>query len=429
MVKKLLCMLIAAALLCTPALAAAAPEHPVAAKGAILYELNTDTILLEQNADARLYPASITKLMTALVALEFGNTEDIITVPAEAVDGLFELGSASYLLAGEEISFMDLLDYMLIASGNDAANAMAIHISGSIEAFVELMNNRAQALGCTNTHFVNPHGLHDEDHYTSARDLLYIAKAAMENPTIAEIVARDEVVLPITNKHPQTTTKYTTNYLISKKSTRDYYYEGAIGIKTGTTTPAGLCLVAACVKGDYTYYTVVLGAEKGEDGEKTQFIETAKLFDYGVENFSQQVMLSSSEPIAEVPVRLSNEKDCVVVTPSENITAMLPNAFETSDLKLDYTVEEDVVAPVKAGDVLGKLTVSYEGKSWQLDLIASSDASRSTVLYVLDRITGFFSSTAFKIIVASIVGLIAIFIVYAILVNRRHARQRRRRRH
>lgn len=429
MVKKLLCMLIAAALLCTPALAAAAPEHPVAAKGAILYELNTDTILLEQNADARLYPASITKLMTALVALEFGNTEDIITVPAEAVDGLFELGSASYLLAGEEISFMDLLDYMLIASGNDAANAMAIHISGSIEAFVELMNNRAQALGCTNTHFVNPHGLHDEEHYTSARDLLYIAKAAMENPTIAEIVAKDEVVLPITNKHPQTTTKYTTNYLISKKSTRDYYYEGAIGIKTGTTTPAGLCLVAACVKGDYTYYTVVLGAEKGEDGEKTQFIETAKLFDYGAENFSQQVMLSSSEPIAEVPVRLSNEKDCVVVTPSENITAMLPNAFETSDLKLDYTAEEDVVAPVKAGDVLGKLTVSYEGKSWQLDLIASSDASRSTVLYVLDRITGFFSSTAFKIIVASIVGLIAIFIVYAILVNRRHARQRRRRRH
>lgn len=429
MVKKLLCMLIAAALLCTPTLAAAAPEHPVAAKGAILYELNTDTVLLEQNADARLYPASITKLMTALVALEFGNTEDIITVPAEAVDGLFELGSASYLLAGEEISFMDLLDYMLIASGNDAANAMAIHISGSIEAFVELMNNRAQALGCTNTHFVNPHGLHDEDHYTSARDLLYIAKAAMENPTIAEIVARDEVVLPITNKHPQTTTKYTTNYLISKKSTRDYYYEGAIGIKTGTTTPAGLCLVAACVKGDYTYYTVVLGAEKGEDGEKNQFIETAKLFDYGAENFSQQVMLSSSEPITEVPVRLSNEKDCVVVTPSENITAMLPNAFETSDLKLDYTVQEDVVAPVKAGDVLGKLTVSYEGKSWQLDLIASSDASRSTVLYVLDRITGFFSSTAFKIIVASIVGLIVIFIVYAILVNRRHARQRRRRRH
>ena len=427
MVKKIICLLFAAVLLVTPALAATAPEHPVAAKGAILYELNTDTVLLEQDADARLYPASTTKLMTALVAMEYGNPEDIMPVPAEAVDGLFELGSASYLLAGEEISFMDLMEYMLIASGNDAANAMAIHISGSISAFADLMNNRAQELGCTNTHFVNPHGLHDEEHYTSARDLLRIAKAAMENPTIAEIVAKDEVVLPITNKHPQTTTKYTTNYLISRKSTREYYYEGAIGIKTGTTTPAGLCLVAACVKGDYTYYTVVLGAEKGENGERNQFIETAKLFDYGAENFSQQVMLSSSEPIAEVPVRLSNEKDSVVVTPSENITAMLPNAFETSDLTMKYTVEESVAAPVQAGDVLGKLTVSYEGKTWQLDLVASSDAARSTVLYILDRITGFFASTAFKIIVASIVALIVILVVYVILVNRRRAKRRRRR--
>ena len=427
MVKKIICLLFAAVLLATPALAATAPEHPVAAKGAILYELNTDTVLLEQDADARLYPASTTKLMTALVAMEYGNPEDIITVPAEAVDGLFELGSASYLLAGEEISFMDLMEYMLIASGNDAANAMAIHISGSISAFADLMNNRAQELGCTNTHFVNPHGLHDEEHYTSARDLLRIAKAAMQNPTIAEIVAKDEVVLPITNKHPQTTTKYTTNYLISRKSTREYYYEGAIGIKTGTTTPAGLCLVGACVKGDYTYYTVVLGAEKGENGERNQFIETAKLFDYGAENFSQQVMLSSSEPIAEVPVRLSNEKDSIVVTPSENITAMLPNAFETSDLTMKYTVEESVAAPVQAGDVLGKLTVSYEGKTWQLDLVASSDAARSTVLYILDRITGFFASTAFKIIVASIVALIVILVVYVILVNRRRAKRRRRR--
>ena len=427
MVKKIICLLLTAVLLATPALAAAAPEHPVAAKGAILYELNTDTVLLEQDADARLYPASTTKLMTALLAMEYGNPEDIITVPAEAVDGLFEQGSASYLLAGEEISFMDLMEYMLIASGNDAANAMAIHISGSISAFADLMNNRAQELGCTNTHFVNPHGLHDEEHYTSARDLLRIAKAAMQNPTIAEIVAKDEVVLPITNKHPQTTTKYTTNYLISRKSTREYYYEGAIGIKTGTTTPAGLCLVGACVKGDYTYYTVVLGAEKGENGERNQFIETAKLFDYGAENFSQQVMLSSSEPIAEVPVRLSNEKDSVVVTPSENITAMLPNAFETSDLTMKYTVEESVAAPVQAGDVLGKLTVSYEGKTWQLDLVASSDAARSTVLYILDRITGFFASTAFKIIVASVVALIVILVVYVILVNRRRAKRRRRR--
>ena len=149
MFKKIFCLVLAAVLCCTPALAAPAPEHHVAAKAAILYELSTDTVLLEQDADMKLFPASTTKLMTAIVAMEYGNPQDVVTVTAEAVDGLFELGSASYLLAGEEIAFMDLMRYLLIGSGNDAANALAIHVSGSLDGFVELMNNKARELGCT----------------------------------------------------------------------------------------------------------------------------------------------------------------------------------------------------------------------------------------------------------------------------------------
>ncbi len=427
MLKKIFCLVLAAVLCCTPALAAPAPVHEVAAKGAILYELNTDTVLLEQDADMKLYPASTTKLLTALVALEYGNPQDVVTVTSEAIDGLYELGSASYLLNGEEIAFMDLMRYLLIGSGNDAANALAIHVSGSVENFVELMNNTAKELGCENTHFTNPHGLHNEEHYTTARDLLEICKAAMANETIAQMVAEDEVILPVTNKHDRTTTKYTTNHLISNKSTGEYYYEGAIGVKTGFTTPAGMCLVGACVKGDYTYYTVVLGAEK-IDGVDGRFAETIKLFNWGAANWSQQVMLSSSEPIAEVPVRLSSDQDAVVVRPSENITAMLPNTFETADLKLDYTLAEDVTAPVAKGDVLGSLKVTYEDKSYALDLVAASDVERSTMLYVLDRVTAFFTSTTFKIIVAAIVALIAIFVAYVILINRKRAKRRKNRR-
>ena len=428
MLKKIFCLALSAVLCCTPVLAAPAPEHRVAAKGAILYELSTDTVLLEQDADMKLYPASTTKLMTALVAMEYGNPQDVVTVTRDAVDGLYEQGSASYLLAGEEISFMDLMRYLLIGSGNDAANALAIHVSGSVENFVELMNNTARELGCTNTHFVNPHGLHDEDHYTTARDLLKISLAAMKNETITQLVAETEVVLPVTNKHDRTTTKYTTNHLISKKSTREYFYEGAIGIKTGYTTPAGMCLTAACVKGDYTYYSVVLGAEK-VDGVDGRFAETIKLFNYGAANWSQQVMLSSSEPIAEVPVRLSADQDTVVVRPSENITAMLPNTFETGDLKLDYTLEEDVAAPVQQGDVLGKLTVRYGDKSYALDLVAAASVERSTMLYVLDCVTGFFVSTTFKVIVAALVALVVIFVAYMIFINRRRAKRRKNRRH
>lgn len=429
MIKRILCFLLAAIVLTAPALAAPAPKLEVAAKGAILYEKNTDTVLFEQDADARLYPASTTKLMTAIIAMEYGNPEDVITVPREAVDGLYELGSASYLLAGEEMSFMDMMRYMIIASGNDAANAMAYHIAGSIQAFVDLMNAKAKELGCQNTHFINPHGLHDEDHYTSARDLLIIALEAMKNPIIAQLVAEDQVILPVTNKHERTTTKYSTNYLLSKKANGDYYYEDAIGIKTGTTTPAGLCLVAAAVKGDYTYYTVVLGAAKDENGKLGQYVETLRLFEYGADNFSQQVMLSSSEPIAEVPVKLSDEKDAVVLFPSENITAMLPNNFEKSDRTVEYSTVESVNAPVKAGDVLGTMTVTCDGKSYQLDLVASADVSRSTLKYTLERIKAFFTSAAFKIIVAAIVAIIVIFVGYVILINRRRAKHRRSRRH
>lgn len=428
MLKKIFCLLLTAVLCCTPALAAAAPEHQVAAKGAILYEAGTDTVLLEQDADARLYPASTTKLLTALVALEYGNPEDVVTVTGDAIDGLYEQGSASYLLRGEEIGFMDLMRYLLIGSGNDAANALAIHVAGSVAEFVELMNNTARELGCTNSHFVNPHGLHDEEHYTSARDLLTIARAAMANETIAELVRQEEVVLPITNKHDRTTTKYTTNYLISKKSTADYYYEGAIGIKTGFTTPAGMCLVAACEKGDYTYYSVVLGSEK-TDGVDGRFAETIKLFNWGAANWAQQVMLSSSEPITQAEVRLSADQDTVTLRPAESITAMLPTAFATSDLKLEYTVEEDITAPVAQGQVLGQLQVSYGDRQYTLDLVAAESVERSTLLYVLDRVTAFFTGTTFKIIVAAVLALVVIFIVYMILINRKRARRRKNRKH
>ena len=428
MLKKLCCLVLTAVLCCTSVLAAPAPIHKVNAKAAILYEVNTDTLLLEQDADMKLFPASTTKLMTALVAMEYGNPDDVVTVTNEAIDGLYEQGSASYLLNGEQIAFMDLMRYLLIGSGNDAANALAIHVSGSIEGFVDLMNNKAEELGLTNTHFCNPTGLHNEEHYTSARDLLIVTKAAMENEVIAQLVAEDEVVLPVTNKHDRTTTKYSTNYLLSKKATGEYYYEGAIGIKTGTTTPAGLCLVAGCVKGDYTYYSVVLGCEKVE-GTSMQFAETIKLFNWGAASYSQQVLLSASEPITQVPVRLGDEKDSVVVRPSESITAMLPNTYEMkTDLKMEYTLAENVTAPVKAGDVLGELTVRYEDKSYTLDLIAAADVERSTMLYVLDRITAFFTSTTFKIIVASIVALIIILVVYAILINRKRAKRRKNRR-
>lgn len=428
--KKFVCALLAAALLVLPCLAADAPT--VAAKAAILYEKSTGETLLEQNADEKLYPASTTKLLTAALALEYGNPNDVITVTKEATDQLYEQGSSVYLITGEQMPFMDMLRYLLIASGNDAANALAIHISGSLEAFVKLMNNKAQELGCTNTHFTNPNGLPDENHYTSARDLLKIALYAMENETLAGIVKEPSVTLPVTNKHAKTTTKYSTNYmLVGNKSNPSYNYEGCIGIKTGSTTAAGLCFISALQKDDLTFYTVVLGAAKGQDGSMGSFAETKKLFEYAKSNFSIQVMLRDTEPICEVPVRLAaDKKESVMLTPEESLTALLPTDFKSADLQLDYAAVQSVDAPVKEGQALGTLTVSYQGKEYgTLKLVASSAVQRSETLYIIDRITSFLGGTAFKIILAAVVALILILGGYVVFVNRRRSRRRRRGRH
>jgi D-alanyl-D-alanine carboxypeptidase (penicillin-binding protein 5/6) len=157
----------------------------LAAKGAIVGEMTTNEIVFEQNADERLYPASTTKIMTAILALEYGNLNDTVTVSGNAVKSLENSGSSVMLKEGEQMNMLNMITYLLVASGNDAANALAEHISGSIPAFVELMNNKAKELGCTNTNFVNAHGLHDENHYTTARDLLKIAQYAMTNGTFA----------------------------------------------------------------------------------------------------------------------------------------------------------------------------------------------------------------------------------------------------
>lgn len=424
--KRLICMLMIAAALLTGASAVEPPS--IDAKGAVLLELKTGTTIFEQNADEKLFPASTTKLMTALVVLEKANPEDIVTVKKEALDGLPEMGSSVFLIPGEQMPLMDMLKYLLVSSGNDAANALAMHIAGTMDDFVAMMNSKAQSLGCTNTNFTNAHGLHNENHYTTARDLSLIATAAIENKTIAEIVAMPQVKVAATNKHnAQTFT--TTNHLISKIKDGSYYYPDAIGIKTGFTTPAGYCLTAAAVKGELTYLSVVMGAAKREDGKIGSFTESIKLLDYAEKNFSVQLVVQSSDPIAEVPVKLSSERDAVVAVPEGSISALLPNDFDRTKLVINYEVAESVDAPVTKGQPLGNATFSYEGKEYgKLALVANEDIGRSQVLFIVSRITGFFGSTAFKIIVGVLLAVIVLAgaaLVAMRVTNRRRRRNRR----
>ena len=389
----------------------------LAAKGAIVGEMTTNEIVFEQNADERLYPASTTKIMTAILALEYGNLNDIVTVSGNAVKSLENSGSSVMLKEGEQMNMLNMITYLLVASGNDAANALAEHISGSIPAFVELMNNKAKELGCTNTNFVNAHGLHDENHYTTARDLLKIAQYAMKNEKIVASMQKSTIKTPVTNKHKTQTTLGNTNLLTSS-----YKQVGLIGGKTGSTTAAGYCLVAACQEDDKIYYSVLLDC----DTTTLRFSETKALFKFGKESFSVQTLLSATEPICEAPVRLSSKVDSVMLVPEHSISALLPNDFDAKAVELEYSYDKDITAPVAVGDALGKVNVRYNGHEYgQVKLVAASKVERNTLLYVLDQVTSFFSGTLFKVILIALIVLVVLFVGYVVLSNKRRKRRNR----
>lgn len=402
-------------------------EPPVAeAKAALLYEATTGEMLVAQNVDQPLYPASTTKMLTALVAMDHCAPGDMITVNKSALDGLYEQGSSSRFQAGDQMDFLSMLKYLLIASGNDAANAIAEHIAGSQAGFAVLMNQKAQALGCTGSNFVNPHGLHSDQHYTTARDLLTIAMACMENPTIAEIVGTaQERVSFIRGGTPYGMTLNNTNCLLSTNSDKRYLYKEAFGIKTGTTTPAGLCLVAGARSGGLTFYTVVLGAAKSSDGQLGQYTETIKLLDYGLKHFSIQKMVDTGKPVTEAPVELAQDRDSVVLMPADNISALLPDDFTLDQVQVEYTVQSGITAPIAKGDVLGSASYSYNGRDYgTVDLVAALSIERSQTLYMLHRVKLFVNSTTFKIGVAVFVLLILLLVV-GLVVHHRRSKQRR----
>ena len=287
------------------AIVSADPNFTVAAKAALLIDLNTGRTVYEQDADERVYPASLTKIMTCLIPLENGDLSDVITIDEAALAGLDQDSSVVGLQVGEQITLENLLYCMMVHSGNDAANAVAEYIAGSTADFVRMMNERAYALGCKDTHFNNPNGLHDESHYTTARDLARITQAALKSENFRQIVDTAEYVIPESATGQEHKLK-TTNLLIYESTGNSLYYPRATGVKTGYTSAAGRCLVATAEDDGIRFLSVLCGAKTTilESGDllMESFPETIKLLDYGFDNYSYVTALSPLYPIAQVSV-------------------------------------------------------------------------------------------------------------------------------
>ncbi len=352
----------------------------------ILIEANTGKILYEKNSNDVRFPASTTKIMTAILTVENCNLDDVATVSHNAVYSIpYDYTHAS-LKEGEELTIEQLLYALMIPSANDAAIVLAEHISGSVEEFAKLMNKRAEELGCKNTHFVNPNGIHSKDHTSTSYDLALMGKFAMQNSIIRKIVSTTQFTLPATNKYSKTDRIFNnSNDLLSTYSR--YYYEGTTGVKTGYTGEAGNCIIASAKKNDFEVILVVLGGESTNTGLSQRYLDCKTLFDYAFNNYSLKTLNEKNAVLKQITVRgATEETQNLNVLIKDKIEIFSENSADLSSLEPEITLDENLMAPISANSAIGKITYNYDGQTYSSDLIAETQVLSSDFLPLLFRI-------------------------------------------
>lgn len=405
------------------------------ATAALLVSPDSGMVLYSKNADQKRYPASTTKIMTALLTLEnVSNLDETVTSEAVDFENVTADSSNAGILLGEQVTVRDLLYALMLPSANEAAYMLARHVGGSWEQFVDMMNDRAAELGCTGTHFCNPCGLHEEDHYTTAHDLYLIAKEAMTDVTFRDIVSTVQHRMAKTNLHEERII-YTTNQLIFS-SFQPWSYANCLGIKTGHTSQAGNCFVGYAEYGDAKLFSVVLGcsdSSKEYPSVAASFTDTKKLCQWGFENFTSKTLARQGEEVTYTKVKLSTDTNQLLLTAKADVVALLPKDLDVKELELVEDIPEEVKAPVKAGDPIGTATYRYNGTDYgTVELVALNDISRSTVLFYADKLSTFFQSMVFKILLLAAAAFFILHIFTHILfggVRRRRNRRKMRSRY
>lgn len=385
----------------------ASPIEPdISAESAILIEIDSGEILYEKNANVPMYPASTTKIMTALLALEHLNLEDKITVPEDM--GPAD-GSAMYLLPGEVFTVRELLDGLLVKSANDAAVLLARTISGDIQSFATLMNQRAKDIGCTNTSFANPNGLHDPSHTISAHDMALIAREAMKNATFRELVSQVNVTLDETPQTPEKRYFRNTNRFLWSTSKIIYNneyipikYEVVDGIKTGYTGEAGNCLVSSGKKNNIRVISVVFKAS-GYD----VYRDSRLLLDYGFDNFEKKTLIKKDTVLGSQPINYSSQGSLEYGTKEDFVVPYLKSSLPVYNTKI---MLNDLKLPISKGDIVGKLVISNDKSTNELTLFALNNVESIFNLNFIKQIFTYNSSSILKYLGYSLSSLFVLFI-------------------
>lgn len=343
----------------------AAPK--TSAKAYVLMEAGTGRVLASNNHEEKLPMASTTKIMTCILAIENSKLGDIVKVGKNAV-GLE--GTSIYLKEGETVTMEELVYGLMLASGNDAAAAIAEHISGSIPDFAKLMNTKAQEIGAVNTNFVTPNGLPDDEHYTTAYDLALISAYAMQNEQFREIVSTTKRDFPEDEDSPA-------RYLRSRNKIL-YQYEGGNGIKTGYTKAAGKCLCAAAYREDMQLIAVVLN-------DYNMFEDCKNLMTYGFDTYNMVKVASAGEVVGEIAVK-NGLKEKVEANIKEDIfLPLMPE--EATMVERKVSLEDEFEAPVKEGKDAGRVDFYIDGEKYtSADIVAAADVGRNTYMHNLLKV-------------------------------------------
>lgn len=368
--QKILFLAIAIILLITPTVVHA--ESPtINSKAAILVEVSTGRILYEKNSTKQLYPASTTKVMTAILVLEKCNLTDMVTINETALGNLPSGYVTCDLQVDEEISVNDLLYALMVKSANDAAYVLAEHVGGSVDAFADLMNIKAREIGCTGTHFVNPNGVHDDRHYSTAYDLYLITKYAMQNETFRKLVATTEYTLPATNKYPNADRSFTTtNQLLNPESTA-YYYKYATGVKTGYTSQAGNCIISMASRDGLDFIAVVLGGGATPSGLNARFIDSKTLFNYGYDNYTLTKVKEAKTVVETIEIENgTKETKNLNVLINDSITVINNKSINMNDIIPEIKIDENILAPIEKGQVIGSIKYKVDDIEYSSELIA-----------------------------------------------------------
>lgn len=425
MLKKVFCALLIICLIFTPVLTVSAYEPTgieISANAAMLVSMDTDEVLYEKNADTRVYPASITKIMTTLLILESDkyNPNAKIAMTEEALDLISGTGSSVSLFnAGVEFTQLDLVYMVLMSSYGDCALLAADYYGGSVENFVAMMNTRANELCLTGTHYENPIGLHHEQNYTTARDTYTLTKFALQNETFKEVC---ESTRHTVNSSAGTRVLSTTNFL--QDNTTNYYYQYAKGVKTGFTDEAGRCLVSTASYNGYNYMCIVFGCPPNA---KNHFTESKELYRWAFNNFEFKTVADVTTPVAEIAVEKSFDTDFVSLYVEKSFTSVLPKDANDSTISIVPKPTADTVsAPIKKGQVLGTADIIYAEKViGTVNLVSNENIEQSFILNTLD-IVGNFLTSSYMIVVYVLVGvIILIFVIAIIKMNSKKSKKRK----